>query len=329
MRIGIIGAGSWGTALAKLFREKGHDVTLLARSPKVCDEINAKLTNSRYLPGIRLPQGIKATTAVEEFAEGSEVFVWAVPCQALRGVAGGLRSFLRDGVPLVSSIKGIEVETGRIPTEILKEVFPRSPVLVLSGPSFALEVAKGLPTAVVLASTHSALAEELQREFSTANFRVYRSEDVVGVEVCGALKNVIAIASGICDGLKLGLNARAALITRGLTELMRFGVKLGASSLTFSGLAGLGDLVLTCTGRLSRNYTVGYRVAQGESLEEVLKDLGQVAEGVETVKAVRRLSRSLSVEMPISEGVYEILFEDKSPLEVLKRLLSRPLKAEF
>ncbi|RUM87682.1 MAG: glycerol-3-phosphate dehydrogenase [Thermodesulfatator sp.] len=329
MKIAILGAGSWATALGKVWAEKGHEVRLLARRSTVVQAINSRRVNPDYLPGITLPASLKASLDPEEVLKGAEAVVWAVPAQALREVAQGLQGSISPEKPLISAIKGMEITTLKTPTEILREFFPENPCGVLSGPSFAWEVAQGLPTAVVLAFEEEFLARGLQEKLSSPVFRLYRSRDVRGVELCGAIKNVIAIAAGISDGLELGLNARAALITRGLAETMRLGLSLGAEPLTFSGLAGLGDLVLTCTGKLSRNYRVGYRVGQGESLPEVLHSLKQVAEGVYTVKALYRFVQGSKLELPISQGVYQVLYQGEPPQEVLKRLLSRPLKAEF
>ncbi|QJA05414.1 NAD(P)-dependent glycerol-3-phosphate dehydrogenase [Thermosulfurimonas marina] len=329
MRITVVGAGSWGTALGKVWAEKGHEVRLLARRPALAEAINSRKLNPDYLPEIELPENLKAFIDPGQALTKTEVVVWAVPCQHLREVAQGVRDILPRKIPLISAIKGLEIATFKTPVEILGEIFPENPRGVLSGPSFALEVARGLPTAVVLAFEEESLARELQEALSTSFFRLYRSQDVRGVEICGAVKNVMAIAAGISDGLELGLNARAALITRGLAEMMRLGLTRGAEPFTFSGLAGLGDLVLTCTGRLSRNYTVGYRLGRGEELEEILGSLHQVAEGVYTVKALYRFAQGAGLELPITEGVYQVLYEKEDPRNVLRRLLSRPLKAEF
>lgn len=329
MKIAVVGAGSWGTALAKVLSEKGHEVFLLARRSEVAEAINHRRENPQYLPGIILPAELQASVEPEVLRDRELIF-WVVPCQSLRGVLKSLRDYLESDTPMISAIKGIEIESGKTPFEVLQEFFPENRALmVLSGPSFALEVANRLPTAVVLAGEDEELVRSFQEALSLPYFRIYRSLDVRGVELCGALKNIIAIAAGISDGLGLGLNARAALITRGLSEIIRLGVKLGAKSITFSGLAGLGDLVLTCTGNLSRNYTVGFRLGKGEKLSEILQDLHQVAEGLKTALAVKKLSEKHQVEMPISEAVYRILYEEESPAEVLRKLLSRPLKAEF
>lgn len=329
MKIGVVGAGSWGTALAKVVSEKGHEVLLLARRPEIAEVINHKHENPAYLPGITLPPQLRASTDPEDL-KAMELIFWVVPCQSLRQALKTLRPYLNPRVPMISAIKGLEIESGKTPLEVLREFFPENRALMaLSGPNFALEVARRLPTATVLAGEDEDSVRNFQEALSLPYLRIYRSSDVRGVELCGALKNIIAIAAGISDGLGLGLNARAALITRGLMEIMRLGLKLGAKAMTFSGLAGLGDLVLTCTGKLSRNYTVGFRLGKGEKLSEILRDLHQVAEGLKTVLAVKKLSAKHRVEMPISEGVYRILYEEESPEEALRKLLSRPLKAEF
>ncbi len=330
MKVAIVGAGSWGTALGKLLAEKGYQVWLLARRRELARAIDEERVNPEYLPGIKLPDNLRASVDPPEVFREARLVLWVIPCQSLREVARDLQRYLPADVPMISAIKGLEVETGCTPVEILKETLKTVKIfMVLSGPSFALEVARGLPTAVVLAGEEESSVCKVQERLSAPYFRVYRSHDVRGVELCGALKNVIAIAAGISDGLGLGLNARAALITRGLSEIIRLGLKWGAHPLTFSGLAGLGDLVLTCTGKLSRNYTVGVRLGQGEKLPQILTSLHQVAEGVKTAEAVKCLAEDLGVEMPISEAVYRILYEGEDPAEALKKLLARPLKAEF
>ena len=328
MKIGLWGAGSWGTALGKVWAEKGLEVWLWARNTELVEAINTKAQNPVYLPGVSLPVSLKATADFSPLLE-AELWVWAVPCQALRSVLEKVALLNPPPIPMISAIKGLEITTGKTPCEVLEEFFPSHPKLVLSGPSFAQEVAQGLPTAVVLAGSKKELVQRLQEILSLPYFRIYRSGDLKGVELCGAVKNVIAIAAGISDGLALGLNARAALITRGLNEMRRLGAQLGAQPMTFSGLAGIGDLVLTCTGPLSRNYRVGKELGQGKDLGKILQGLGQVAEGVETVKALHRWIRKWQVEMPISEAVYRVLYEGEPPLTALKKLLARPLKAEF
>ncbi|NPB08752.1 MAG: NAD(P)-dependent glycerol-3-phosphate dehydrogenase [Thermodesulfobacteria bacterium] len=329
MKIAVIGAGSWGTALANLLAKKGERVHLLARRPEVVEAINRRHENPFYLPKIELSPKLEATLEAPEALEGAEIVVLAVPSHALRETVRSLRPHLGPPKPLVSTIKGLEEETLLTMSQLLEEELPGFPVVVLSGPSFAEEVAQERPTAVTVAGYRREIAESVQHLFSTGYFRAYLSLDVLGVELAGALKNVIAIAVGISDGLGLGLNARAALITRGLAEISRLGVRLGANPLTFSGLAGLGDLVLTCTGALSRNRTVGLRLGRGEKLKDILRDIRQVAEGVRTTVSARELARRHGVEMPITEAVYRVLYHEESPLEMAQSLLSRKLKEEF
>ncbi len=332
MKVVIIGAGSWGTALGKLLAEKENQVWLLARRKEVYDSINERHENPFYLPKIKLPHNLKAALEPKVLKK-AELIVFAVPSHALRETLKALSKDLPEKpVPLVSTIKGIEEKSLSTMSQVVNEVLTpawHSFYTVLSGPSFAEEVAKRLPTAVTIASYEEDICSFVQKTFASQYFRTYRSFDVIGVELAGALKNVIAIAVGISDGLELGLNARAALITRGLAEISRLGVKLGANPLTFSGLAGMGDLVLTCTGSLSRNRTVGLRLGRGEKLEDILADLTQVAEGVRTTSSVKKLSEQVKVETPICDAVYQVLYQNKSPQDLVLALLSRELKKEF
>ncbi len=330
MKIVVIGGGSWGTALAKVLAEKGHRVSILVRRKEVEEAINRANENPFYLPGIKLPEGIKAGLNPEEAFSGVELAFWVIPSFALKDTLLRLKPFA-EKVPFhISGIKGIDFDSEKTPYFILKENLPGdAKVLVLGGPSFAKEVAKGLPTAVVLAGKEEEVTKELQQAIAMPYFRVYRSRDPVGVEIAGALKNVIAIASGISDGLELGLNARAALITRGLVEIVKLGTRLGGEITTFYGLAGVGDLLLTCTGALSRNYRVGYAIGKGKQLNEILQELHQVAEGVKTSAVVQNIARRLEVELPICEAVYEVLYQGENPKKCLEKLLSRALKSEF
>ena len=328
-KIAVLGAGSWGTALARLLAQKDYQVQLWARRPEVVEAINQRQENPFYLPEVSLPASLKASANLEEVLKAAQMVVLAVPSHALRQVLRLSKGVLPREVPWVSTIKGIEEDSLLTMSQVIAQECPGSPVAVLSGPSFAEEVVRERPTAVTVASHDRDVAERVQLLFSTSFFRVYLSLDLLGVELAGALKNVIAIAVGISDGLGLGLNARAALITRGLAEIARLGVHLGANPLTFSGLAGLGDLVLTCTGPLSRNRTVGVRLGQGEKLADILADLRQVAEGVRTTSSARSLAQKHGIEMPITEAVYQVLYHQKDPLEMAQSLLSRKLKEEF
>lgn len=326
--IAVIGAGSWGTAMAAHLARKDYDVTIWAREPEVVEEINREGTNRQFLPDVILPESLRATNSLEEALWRARYVLCVVPSQFVRTVFSEVARYIDKEAVVVSLSKGIEKGTLMTVSQVLKELID-NPVGVLSGPSFAKEVAKGLPTAVTLAVEDPSLGLLLQEVFNTASFRVYTHDDIIGVELGGALKNVIAIAAGIADGLGLGYNARAGLITRGLAEIVRLGVAMGADPRTFSGLSGIGDLVLTCTGPLSRNYTVGYKLGQGKKLREILSEMKEVAEGVETTQSARDLAARYSVEMPIVEEVYRVLYEERSPQEALQSLMSRALKEEF
>lgn len=326
--IAVIGAGSWGTTLASLLAEKEYDVSLWVREPEIADEITRRRTNSVYLPDVILPPGLKATSSLEEAVRKSRYILNVVPTQFTRSVFEEGARYLQSDAVIVSASKGIEQETLLTVSDILREVTGK-PVAALSGPSFAKEVIRKLPTAVTLAAADIEIGLLLQEIFNTGYFRVYTHSDIIGVEIGGALKNVVAIASGICDGLGLGQSARAALITRGLVEISRLGKAMGADPTTFSGLSGLGDLVLTCTGPLSRNYMVGENLGRGMKLSEILAATRSVAEGVATALSAFELARKMDVEMPIIEQVYEVLYRDKDPETAVLSLMNRALKSEF
>ena len=326
--IAVIGAGSWGTTLASLLVDKGYDVSLWAREAEIADEITAKRTNSLYLPEVILPSGLKATNSLQEAFRNSRYILNVVPTQFARSVFQEAVNYLSNDAVVVSASKGIEQGTLLTVSDILHEVTGKE-VAALSGPSFAKEVIRKLPTAVTLATSDVDTGMLLQEIFNSAYFRVYTHDDVIGVELGGALKNVVAIASGICDGLGLGHSARAALITRGLVEITRLGRAMGADPRTFSGLSGLGDLVLTCTGPLSRNYSVGVNLGKGMKLREILSSTRSVAEGVATSLSAFELARKMGVEMPIIEQVYEVLYRDKDPETAVLSLMNRALKSEF
>jgi len=328
MRCAVIGAGAWGTALANLLAENGHETLLWAYEPEVADAIAERHENTRFLAGVTLHPALQATDELEEATAGAELIVFASPSHALRRVAQEAASGIAAGVPLVVATKGIEAERFALMTDVVAEEVPGHPVVALSGPSFALEVAQHLPTALVAACADLAVAQLVQRTLSTSAFRVYTQRDVVGVELGGALKNVMAVATGIADGLALGYNARAALITRGLAEMTRLGVALGADPLTFAGLAGVGDLVLTCTGSLSRNRQVGLAIGEGATLAEVLAGRDTVAEGVATTASAHALATREGVEMPIVAAVHRVLFERQPARWALVELMTRDLKEE-
>lgn len=330
MKIGVVGAGSWGTALADLLARGGHEVLIWAREPEVVESINTIHQNTLFLPDAPLAESLRAVGEIGEAVRGAEIVVSAAPSHAVRRVAGDIAAAL-DGPrpPIVVSVsKGLEEESHKTMSDVLAETIPGTPIVALSGPSFAVEVYQRQPTAVVVASRDAGAAETAQEAFSTSTFRVYTSTDVRGVELGGALKNVIAIAAGLLDGLGLGNNSRAALITRGLAEMTRVGEALGASPTTFAGLAGMGDLILTATGALSRNRSLGIELAKGRSLDAILAERRTVAEGVRTAKAALALGREVGVELPITSEVEQILFEGKSPEQAVRDLMGREPKAE-
>jgi glycerol-3-phosphate dehydrogenase (NAD(P)+) len=332
MKVGVIGAGAWGTALANLLAEKGHHVDLWAFETEVCTDILAARENKVFLPGIVLSENLNPSNNLDDVAAGKDMLLLVMPSHVFRSVATSLVHHPDENTLIVSASKGIENQTHLTMTGILHQLLPprlHSQIAALSGPSFAKEVGKKIPTAVTVAARSSGIARAIQTAFATQYFRVYTSYDVIGVELGGAVKNVMAIAAGISDGLSLGLNTRAALITRGITEIQRLGIRLGANAKTFMGLAGIGDLVLTCTGTLSRNWNVGNKLGQGMKLHAILSETRTVAEGVKTTKSVFNLSRKLGVEMPIAEQVYHILYDDQDPKEALRTLMSRDLKQEY
>jgi len=329
--VGVIGAGGWGSALANLLAEKGIPVSLWVYEEDLAKTIAQTRENTLYLPGIQLSHRVHAENHLANVVRATRVLVMAVPSHVYRQVAVRAIPLLPDRVIIVSATKGIENESLKTMGEIWREITPERltwDYAALSGPSFAREVARHVPTAVTVAATSKEVAVEVQRLFATPFFRVYSSTDVIGVELGGALKNIIALAAGIIDGLGLGHNTRAALITRGLAEMSRLGTTLGAQPLTFLGLSGVGDLVLTCTGELSRNRTVGFQLGQGKKLEEILGEMRMVAEGVKTTRSVYHLARKQRVELPICEEMYRILYEKRSPRDAVASLMQRDLKHE-
>lgn len=330
-KIAVIGAGSWGTTLADLLAKKGHAVTLWAYETDLVDRMRSSRENDLFLPGITLSDRLLFTNDLEVACASSCMVLSVVPSQLVRSVMGRSLPFISPDALIVSASKGIELDTLKTVSEVYKEILPAGlyeNFAALSGPSFAREVAKEMPTAVTAASLSESVAHRVQEAFGTRFFRVYRNDDVTGVELGGAIKNVIAIAAGISDGLGFGYNTRAALITRGLAEMTRLGIAMGAQSATFAGLAGMGDLVLTCTGDLSRNRSVGFKLGQGRSLSEILGEMRMVAEGVKTTESAYRLSQKIGVEMPITEMTYRMLYEDKPAREAVLELMTRIPKAE-
>jgi glycerol-3-phosphate dehydrogenase (NAD(P)+) len=330
-RCAVIGAGSWGTALGIQLARNGHPTAIWDRDGDRALRMQSERMNARYLPGVTFPDTLRVSHDVAEVLDRAELVVAVVPSQAIRTVMGGMADLLPSDVPICCASKGIEIESLRTMDEVLHEVLPprlHPGLCALGGPSFAREVAQGLPTAVVVAGESEAHCDRVAEAFHGGYFRVYHSDDVVGVEYGAALKNVLAIACGVSDGAGLGTNARAALITRGLSEITRLAVAQGANPLTMMGLAGLGDLVLTCTGDLSRNRRVGLGLGKGQTLSAILQELGQVAEGVITARSAHMLAVRTGVEMPITTEVYRMLYEDKPVRDVLKSLVGRERKAE-
>ena len=331
-RIGVVGAGSWGTALAQLLGSKGFRVNHWAYEQEVVEQIQNHRENQYFLPGFTLSDNITASNDLTGVVSEKDLVLIVVPSHVMREITQKMAGHISENTIMVCASKGIENKTHLTMSGVIKENIPGIPdhrLAVISGPSFAKEVAQGLPTVVTVASTDATTAGMVQQIFATPYFRVYSSDDMLGVELGGSVKNVIAIAAGVVDGLGLGLNTRAALITRGMTEIRRLGVKLGANPRTFTGLAGFGDLVLTCTGTLSRNHTVGQKIGEGMKLKEILAEMRMVAEGVKTAKSVYNLSRKVGVDMPISQEMYRILYEDLSPKEAVYRLMTRDLKKEL
>ena len=324
-RIGIIGAGAWGTALASVLRGAGHDVALWAREAEVAAAINRDHVNQLFLPGVALDSGIRADNDVGAVVRDAEILLIAVPAQYLRATCRALRGV---AAPLVICAKGIETRTGALLSEIVAAEIPAAQVAVLSGPTFAAEVAKGLPTAVTLAARDVSLGKMLAGELGTRSFRPYLADDVIGAEIGGAIKNVLAIACGIVEGRKLGDNARAALITRGLAEMVRLAVAKGGRAETLMGLSGLGDLVLTCTATQSRNYSLGIALGQRRALKDVLGERVSVAEGVDSAAAAASLAQRLVIDMPITATVNAILHRGAAIDDAIAALLSRPFKSE-
>jgi glycerol-3-phosphate dehydrogenase (NAD(P)+) len=328
----VLGAGAWGTALAKTLSDKGQRVTLWTYPAEIAVEIRDTHTNRRALPGVSLHPSLDATGDIAQALDGVDMVLVVVPSDALRTVVEQAAPHLSGDELILSATKGLEIGSHMLMREVILDVLGQDAdrrLAVLSGPSFAEEVAARLPTAVVVAGTRTEVAKAAQARCATEWLRVYTSDDPIGVELGGALKNVIAIAAGACDGFGFGHNARAAIITRGLAEIVRLATAKGANQRTLAGLAGVGDLVLTCTGELSRNRTVGHRLAEGFELSEVLEKLGHVAEGVKTTRSAFELSQRLDVDMPITAAVHSVLYEGRSPRQAVADLLARTLKPEF
>jgi len=327
--IAIVGGGAWGTALSIHLARKGCGVHLWLRERELVSRMRERHDNPVYLPGITIPDAVLPFEQIGATLERADLVIVAVPSQFARPVYREMADGMAPTTKVVVACKGIEQETLALPLDVAAaELGDPRRMAILSGPTFAEEVASARPTAVVVASSDQAVAGEVQRYLSSSTLRLYTNDDPVGVQIAGALKNVIAIATGISDSLGMGTNSRAAIITRGLAEISRLGIRAGGQASTFSGLAGLGDLVLTCTGKLSRNHTVGQRIGHGERLQDILDSSRSVAEGVPTTRSARRLARKVGIDMPLVEEVHRILFEDGPPQESMQRLMTRPLTSE-
>ncbi len=328
-KITVIGNGGWGTALAILLHKKGYEVTLWGADALYVKYLNEKRENVKFLKDIPIPSGIQLTSDISHKLMDAHLIVSAIPTPYLRSALTRFKGIFAPEIHIVSVTKGIENETLMRPSEIIKSVLGNQPISLLLGPSHAEEVARGLPTTIVASSKDPNLARAVQEIFTTDRFRVYTNPDMLGVELGAAMKNVIAIASGICDGLKFGDNSKAALITRGLAEISRLGIAMGAQRSTFSGLTGLGDLITTCISPYGRNRRVGEQIGKGRNLQEILNNMEQIAEGVWTTKSVMAISEKFHVEMPITREIYNVLFTNKSPLEAVGNLMLRTPKSEM
>lgn len=325
----ILGSGAMATAIAILLADHvGQDVSLWARSEEKAELLRQQRTNARLLPGVRIPDAVQITHDIDQAVDGSEFLVIAIPSQYLRSTLETLSGSLTENRPVISVIKGIENETFLRPSQIIEETIGSRAVLALTGPSHAEEIAQRLPASVVVAGGDVALARRVQSLLSTDRFRIYTNQDLIGAELAGALKNIIGIAAGISDGLGYGDNAKSALLTRGIVEISRFGIALGAEPETFAGLAGIGDLITTCISPYGRNRMVGERLGKGESLDQILNSMESVAEGVSTARAVHHLAEKKGIDMPITEQVYRVLFEGLSPQEATDQLMTRPVRKE-
>jgi glycerol-3-phosphate dehydrogenase (NAD(P)+) len=327
--VAVLGAGSWGSALAIQFARAGHATRLWSRNAADAAAMRAERRNRRYLPEARFPDGVTIHDDLSAAVNGASAIILAVPSHALRALLGQLKPLLAHDARLAWATKGFELDTGKLPHQVAHDVLgDRYPVAVLSGPTFAREVGMGLPTAMTIASPDAGYAAQLARSLHASNFRAYTSNDIVGVEVGGAVKNVLAVGAGLSDGLGFGANTRIALITRGLTEVTRLGVALGAHAETFMGLAGLGDLVLTSTDDQSRNRRFGLALAAGKSVAQALQEIGQVVEGYSAARAVHAVAQRENVDMPLVDGIYRILYENEPARDVVKDLMTRPIRSE-
>lgn len=329
MKISVIGAGAWGTTLAHILGNKDIPVSLWAFEEDVADNINALRENKKFLPEIKISRNVEASNDLEKTFAGSDIIVLAIPTKFIRNALIGFDKIIQPSAIILSATKGIEKESLMRPSQIIEEELLIKDTAALSGPNLSREIAQGLPAASVIACKSEEKAKTLQDIISSENFRIYTTKDIIGVEIGGALKNIIAIAAGVCDGLELGNNAKSALMVRAMHEITKLGTILGAKQETFFGLSGIGDLITTCESRLSRNHFVGVELAKGRTLNEILKDIEGIAEGVETTISVKELAEKFNVEMPITNEVYSVLFEGKYPRDAIFSLMTRQLKSEY
>lgn len=328
-KIAVIGAGSFGTALAMMLTNKGHSVTMWARRKEQVEEMRLTHRNARYLPGIELPEPLRFSCDLQEAVAAKDIVLFAVPAQTFRSVFGASAPYIAEGIPVVNVAKGIEKGSLMRLSEVAEEIMPNVNYLALSGPSHAEEVARNLPTTVTVAGKNHDIAVEMQEVFSTDRFRVYTNEDIVGVELGGALKNIIALGAGISDGLKFGDNAKAAMMTRGITEMTRLGISVGAKAETFSGLAGIGDLIVTCTSMHSRNRRCGILIGEGKSVADAVDEVGMVVEGLSTAEAANAMAEKLGIEMPITQCIYHMIQGKVNAHEAVDILMGRKKKNEM
>lgn len=328
-QIAVLGAGAWGTALSLILAGKGHPISLWVWDPNQAETMMSERENP-FLPGFRLPDTIEVTTSIPDAVENADAVIFVTISSAAADVACELEKCLKPGIPVISATKGLSCETGMTVSQTLAGILPSgTPIAAISGPNLAVEIARGIPSATVAACADTAVAKEVQSLLMCPSLRVYTNSDVAGVELAGALKNVLAIGAGICDGLGFGDNTKAALLTRGLAEITRLGIKLGAQQATFMGLAGIGDIITTCASPLSRNRRVGQGLGEGKPLDAILSELGHVAEGIPTARAAHDLSRRLDTPMPITEQVYNVLFHGKPPLDAVHELMTREPREEM
>lgn len=327
-KISFLGGGSFGTALSVLLSQKGHEISIWTRNEETIEDINLKKENIKYLAKVDIPDNVSADINIENVIKGSEYIVISVPSHAVRSVCKFASKYIREGITIVSIAKGIEEKTGKRMSEVIGEELPNNPIVILSGPSHAEEVAKGIPTVVAVSSMDMKAAKSVQDLFMTTNFRVYTNEDIIGVEIGGAVKNIIALAAGVSDGIGYGDNTKAALMTRGMSEITRIGLKLGGKVETFLGLTGMGDLIVTCTSMHSRNRRAGILIGKGVPVEEACKEIGMVVEGIKACKAFYELKETLDISMPITDTLYKVLYEGKNAKSSVYELMSRDKKDE-